>query len=124
MLRRLQLTLLPAAGLIAGCAVEPARAPAAQPAVESILERSLPAAGSTVAEPVNSLELHFNPPARLDELTISGSDGTMPMMVHAAGETADYSIPLPGLSSGQYSANWKAFAAGREYRGSIAFTVK
>lgn len=74
--------------------------------------------------PVNDLQLHFNPPARLDEVTVNGPDGLMPVMVTAIGEVADYSVPLGGLGAGQYTVSWKARIGIRDYRGSFTFTVK
>ena len=85
---------------------------------------STPEAGSTVREPIDSLELRFNPPARLMEVTVAGPAGAMPMMVHSVGEVGDYSLPLTGLEPGSYSVNWSATAQGREYRGSFGFTVR
>ena len=84
----------------------------------------MPADGSTVAAPVNELKLRFNPPARLDEVTINGPDGAMATMVHSVGEVADYSVPVSGLGPGAYSVHWNANAQGRAYEGSFAFTVK
>ena len=90
----------------------------------SILVSSTPAPGSTVAAPVNELKLRFEPPARLDEVTVQGPDGLMPMMVHAVGEVADYSLPVPGLRAGSYTVNWKATQGGETHQGSFAFTAK
>ena len=116
---------LAAALLVAGCAqaqTAPA-APAAQQ--QSILERSSPVAGSTVSAPVNKLELWFDPPARLLELKVTGSDGlAMPIMVHAVGEVGYYSLPLSGLGAGRYTVDWKASVAGQGHTGSFGFTVK
>lgn len=128
-LNRLRGAIALGGALLGGCAAPPAASeatPAAQQQSEelSILASSTPAADSTVAAPVNELKLRFNPPARLDEVTVTGPDGTMPMMVHAVGETADYSLPLSGLGPGSYSVNWKATAAGRAYRGSFSFTAQ
>ena len=109
--------------LLAGCAAHPAAAAQAQQP-GSILFSSSPAAGSTVREPVDSLELHFMPLARLDQVTIGGPDGTMPMMVHAVGEVAEYSLPLVGLGPGTYTVDWKATSQGREYRGQFDFRVR
>ena len=109
--------------LLGACAVAPPAAPAA--AVQSILQSSTPAAGSTVRGPVDSLELRFAPPARLGELTVTGSDGlTMPMMVTAVGEVSRYSIPLSGLGPGTYTVKWQAIAAGTSHQGSFRFTVR
>lgn len=108
------------------CAAERTVAPAAPAAAQagSILQSSNPASGATVQGPLNSLELHFQPPARLDELLVAGPDGTMPMMISAAGEQAHYAIPLPALGPGAYDVSWRATSAAREHRGSFAFTIK
>lgn len=117
------------AGALGGCAVQngarqDGAAPAAPEGERSILVSSQPAAGSTVSGPVNELILHFNPPARLDEVTVTGPDGTMPMMITAVGETSRYSLPLSGLGAGAHTVNWRATAQAREYRGSFSFTVR
>ena len=90
----------------------------------SILASSTPADSSVVKGPVNSLQLQFDRPALLNQLTVTGPDGTMPMMVHAAAETAHYSIPLPGLTAGRYTVNWRALVGGAEHQGSFVFTVE
>ena len=109
--------------LLGACASAPPAETAA--AAQSILQGSTPADGATVEGPVDSLELRFSPPARLGELTVTGSDGlTMPMMVTAIGEVPRYSIPLPGLGPGTYTVDWQATAAGASHRGSFRFTVR
>ncbi|HEU5286053.1 MAG TPA: copper resistance CopC family protein [Sphingomicrobium sp.] len=109
--------------LLGSCAAAPPAEPAAT--AQSILQSSTPADGSTVQGPVDSLELRFSPPARLHELTVTGSDGlTMPTMVTTVGEVPHYSIPLPGLGAGAYTVNWRATAAGASHRGSFRFTVR
>ena len=117
-----------ALGLLAACAQQPQPAgptgSAATPAANSILAWSKPTAGSTVSAPVNELVLHFSPPARLGEVTVTGPDGAMPMMVTAVGEVEHYSLPLPGLGPGRYSVDWRATASGVEHRGSFAFQVR
>ena len=111
--------------LLCGCAAQPAGGEApAQQAAASILVRSSPGAGSTVSGPVDELTLHFNPPTRLDEVTVNGPQGLMPMMVTAAGESGQYSLPLPGLGPGAYAVNWKATAQGTAHTGGFSFTVK
>lgn len=112
--------------LLASCAQAPAAMPppAASATSQSILAWSTPAAGSTVSGPVNELVLHFSPPARLGEVTVTGPDGAMPMMVTAVGEVEHYSLPLPGLGPGRYAVEWRALAAGAEQQGSFGFTVR
>ncbi len=114
------LTLLLAS--LSSCAAQPAAEPLARAA--NIFGRSAPTNGSSVAGPVNQLLLHFARPARLLEVTVDGPDGLSPMMITAAGETNDYTIPLPGLGSGAYRVSWKASAAGAPYTGVINFTVR
>ena len=124
-MRRL-VRLVPAAVALAaasGCAASPAAAPAAQPS-GSILASSSPPPGSTVGDSLESQKLHFDPPARLDEVKVTGPDGTMPMMVHAVGEVADYDLPLPSLKPGSYTVEWKATSNGTEHSGSFDFTVR
>lgn len=111
--------------LLSGCAQPAPSPPAAKTAQgSSILTGSTPANGASVAAPVNRLELRFDPPARLGEVTVTGPDGMMPMMVTAIGEVARYELPLSGLGPGAYRVEWKASIAGTSYQGSFAFTVR
>ena len=123
------LTGLAAFSLLTGCAPQPDAAAAPGSTAEaatagSILAWSKPAAGSTVAGPVNELVLHFSPPARLDEVTVTGPDGAMPMMVTAVGEVEHYALPLSADAAGTYGVSWRASAKGRGYQGSFGFTVR
>ena len=85
---------------------------------------SNPKPGAMVDGPVDELRLRFSRPARLLEVTISGPDGDMPTMVDSAGETYEYSIPLPDLGTGKYEARWRASAAGEESSGGLTFSVR
>lgn len=109
--------------LVAACAAQPAAVPVTA-GEQSILAGSTPAAGSIVGGPVDNLVLRFNPPARLGEVIVTGPDGTMPMMVDAVGELGAFTVPTGGLGPGAYRVDWRATAAGREHRGSLAFTVR
>lgn len=109
---------------LTNCTAQPAAEPVAQMAKGSILARSTPANGASVAGPVDQLILHFARPARLLEVTVEGPDGLSPMMITAVGETTDYTIPLPGLGTGTYRINWKASAAGAPSSGTVGFTVR
>lgn len=95
-----------------------------QPAAGSILAWSSPAAGSTVRASISELVLHFSPAARLGEVTVTGPDGAMPMMVNAVGEVDHYSLPLSDLGPGAYTVAWRASARGVDYRGSFGFEVR
>lgn len=123
--RLVSAALMVGGALYCGCAAQPAANKAAveQPA-PSVLVSSSPAAHSTVSATVDELILRFNPPTRLDEVTVSGPEGLMPMMVTAAGESDRYSLPLLGLGPGAYAVTWRATSHGTTYRGSFSFTVK
>ena len=121
--------MLAALVLSSACARQLPSAAATVPAAtananESILAWAMPAAGSTVAAPVDELVLHFSPPARLDEVIVTGPEGMMPMMVTAVGEVEHYSLPISDLGPGSYTVAWLATAQGREHRGSFAFQVR
>ena len=122
------LAALAAFALPAGCTNRPAAPPGhpGAPPTPDVprLERSEPAAGSTVKGPLNQLMLHFNRPARLEEVTITGPDGSMPMMITPVGEIEHYALPLSGLGRGAYSVAWRATASGREQQGRFGFTVR
>ncbi len=98
--------------------------PTRSTAAGSILAWSRPAAGSIVKAPVDELVFHFSPPARLGEVTVSGPEGAMAMMVRAVGEAEHYSLPLSGVAPGQYTVAWKATARGVDYNGSFRFEVR
>ena len=125
-MRAIPLLLFPLA-LLAACAAgrSEGTVDAQKSAAQTLLARSRPADGSIVAAPVDELKLDFVRPARLGEVTVTGSDGsTMPMMVTAVGEVTHYSLPLGGLGAGRYTVNWRASSAGIDYRGNIHFEVK
>lgn len=114
--------------LLLGCA-QPGQPAASKPlaspaAAKSILAWSKPAAGSTVSAPVDELVFHFSPPARLGEVTVTGPDGAMPMMVTAVGEVEHYSLPLSSLGPGRYTVDWTATARSVDYNGRFSFGVR
>jgi methionine-rich copper-binding protein CopC len=90
----------------------------------SVLGWSKPAAESISNAPVNELLLHFTTPVRLLEVTVTGPDGTMPMMVSAAGEVEHYSLPLSDLGPGRYAVAWRGSAGADQHNGSFRFEVK
>lgn len=90
----------------------------------SILAWSRPDGGATITAAVNELVFHFSPAASLGEVTITGPDGTMPIMVNAIGEIEHYSLPISADQPGSYTVTWRATAGGREYRDRFDFTVR
>lgn len=117
------LAALAPAALVLACAAPPGAVPDAPG--RGLRVMSTPADGATVRSPVDELRLRFNPPARLIELTVTGSDGlTSPMMITAVDDAADYVLPLPGLGAGSYRVAWRATVAGRAQAGAFGFTVR
>jgi methionine-rich copper-binding protein CopC len=112
------------AAVLDGCASRSPPAPVAERQTASILASSTPSAGATVRQSVDTIKLRFDPPARLDEIKVTGPAGEMPVMVHSVGEVRDYSIPLSGLDPGAYTVVWRATAQGHEYRGAFTFAVR
>jgi methionine-rich copper-binding protein CopC len=104
------------------CVAQSPSAPASTTA-KSILVTSSPAAGAVLKNAPESLKLHFNPPARLNEVTVTGPQGSMPMMVEAVGEVGDYDLPLSGMSPGSYTVEWTAISGGKQYSGQFHFKV-
>jgi methionine-rich copper-binding protein CopC len=112
-------------GLLGGCAQNSDGASSPSTSAErSVLASSNPAAGSTVAAPVNELALNFDPPARLVEVTVTGPDGMMPTMITSVGEVSRYSVPLPDLGPGNYTVRWNATVGGEAHEGTFGFTIR
>lgn len=117
--------LFAALAALTACTPAPVAGPAGGAQTgQSILAWSWPAVGSTVSAPVNQLMLQFSPPARLMELTVTGPEGMMPMMVTAVGEVERYSLPLSGLGPGSYTVDWRASVAAQQHRGRFSFAVR
>lgn len=118
------IVILACAAALGACGANIRDASEAPTPAAPLLAGSTPADGATAAAPVNELVLRFSPPARLGEVTVSGPNGLMPMMITAVGEVPTYTLPVPGLGAGRYTVTWKASAAGAERQGSFSFTVR
>ena len=68
---------------LSSCAVTPSNGSETQLVETQLLARSTPADRSTVAGPVNNLQLEFARPVRLLEVTLDGPGGLSPMMITA-----------------------------------------
>lgn len=91
----------------------------------TLLARSSPADGAVLSRSPEKLVLIFARPARLHEVTVSGADGSqIPMMVTAVGEVERFSLPLPQLGKGSYTAGWRASSGDSPFEGSIRFTIR
>lgn len=114
-----------AAALAGACAAPEGAGISAEGGPASLLERSTPSAGATVAAPPQSLVLVFRRPVVLAEVSVTGPDGmTMPMMVASAGAQARYVLPLDGLGPGVHEVRWRAIEDGATREGSFRFTVR
>jgi copper resistance protein C len=92
----------------------------------AMLTSSSPSEGATLAQTPRAIGLSFVQPVLLQTLTVRGADGR-PVRVaftrpHAA--TASYSVPLPSLTRGAYTAHWIATGMGHNMQGNLHFTVQ
>lgn len=99
----------------------------AGPAVaHSPLEKAEPADGTTVAVPPETLTLEFRDAVILTALSLKRRGEEIPVNRESRSdaETA-YSIPLPPLSPGDYTVDWRALSEGDGHvmTGRLSFTV-
>jgi methionine-rich copper-binding protein CopC len=90
----------------------------------SVLESSIPADGSTVAEP-KDVSLTFTRAVRLVTLKLVAKDVDTSLPVDRSAPAAkSFSAPLPKLAPGTYELKWTASARdGHIMTGSFSFTV-
>jgi methionine-rich copper-binding protein CopC len=89
------------------------------------LEKSQPAANSTVTASPTTVELEFSQPVQLTALTLQAGDAkgrdVGPLPKAASGKI---SVPLPVLAAGSYTLSWRAISADNHVMsGSIPFKV-
>lgn len=92
----------------------------------NMLASSTPANGATLASAPRVLALQFTHPVLLQTVAIANAQGT-PVRANfrrPTSPTAAYSIALPPLTSGVYSARWAATGGGHTMQGSLGFTVR
>ncbi len=92
----------------------------------STLTASEPAAGAEVSAP-QELHLQFNKPLRLVMITLTHADGqvvTLDVAAYMAEPAAEFTLPLPELSAGEWTVTWSALGTdGHAMREDIPFTV-
>lgn len=115
--------------LVSACQAAPPAggesAGASASAEAGLIRKSSPSDGATLSGAPENLVLTFARPVRLHEVVVKGSDGSeMPTMVTAAGEAAEFTVPLPPLEPGTYAVTWRATSGGSSHQGSIRFTVR
>ena len=92
----------------------------------AMLTSSSPANGASLAQAPHEIGLAFVSPVLLQALAVRGPGGSP---VHVAftrphSATANYSIALPPLSRGTYTAHWIATGMDHNMQGNLTFTVQ
>lgn len=92
----------------------------------SSLTASEPAADAVVSAP-QDLHLQFNKPLRLVMITLTHADGqvvTLDVTAYVTAPAAEFTLPLPELSAGEWTVTWSALGTdGHAMREDIPFTV-
>lgn len=88
------------------------------------LASSVPADKSRVKAPA-AIELHFSDAAKLTALTLQkGNEAAQPVKSLPTAAAADLSVPMPALTPGDYTVNWRvAGDDGHVMSGKFGFTV-
>lgn len=95
-------------------------------ATTNMLASSTPANGATLTTAPRALALQFAHPVTLQTVAIANAAGA-PVRAsfrRAAAPTSAYSIALPPLTAGVYTAKWSATGGGHTMQGSVSFTVR
>jgi methionine-rich copper-binding protein CopC len=108
-------------GVLAGLAPPAALA-------HAMLTRSAPAAGAVVSAAPKSLELEFDHPARITQITVvdaAHAGREIPVELDRTAPSATrFALPLAELAPGKYTVAWRALAAdGHAMSGHFEFTV-
>lgn len=87
------------------------------------LEFSLPADKATVSAP-SAIELRFSEAVRVTSLTLQQGTAAASKLAAPASSNKHVSVPVSGLTPGDYKVNWRAASAdGHLVSGTFAFTV-
>jgi copper transport protein len=89
------------------------------------LEKSVPAANSTLAAPPKTVELEFSEAVQITALTVQGGSvkaqeiGPLPKS-----KSTRIALPMPHLPAGSYTVAWRALSADSHVMsGKIQFTI-
>ena len=88
-------------------------------------EQTTPAAGATV-EMVRTIELRFNDPMRITEITLTGPDGELEITREIGLDpvTEFRAKPPENMPAGAYTIDWRGLSAdGHPMLGTFEFTV-
>ena len=87
------------------------------------LESSLPADKARVSAP-SAIELRFSEAVRVTSLTLQQGTTAARKLAAPASTSNHVSVPVTGLTAGDYKVNWRASSAdGHLVSGTFAFTV-
>lgn len=92
----------------------------------NMLAASVPADGATLTTAPRTLSLTFAHPVVLQTVAITGPGG-MPVRAtfrRPSAAASAYSVALPALASGAYTARWTASGMGHSMQGDLSFTVQ
>ncbi|WP_415922290.1 copper resistance CopC family protein [Tateyamaria sp. SN6-1] len=88
----------------------------------SVLKYSQPANGATLSAPPSELAMTFSKDIRLTGLTLADQKIDVP---DAAGFDVEFSVPLPGVASGEHTIEWRGISAdGHVMTGNVSFSVQ
>lgn len=92
----------------------------------SMLAASSPSDGAVLDAAPRTLALAFMHPVVLQTVAITGPDGAPVRATfrRPASAAAAYTIALPALSAGTYTALWSATGMGHDMQGQLSFTVR
>jgi copper resistance protein C len=88
---------------------------------------TLPADGSTLSSPPESIAIEFGGPLRLTLFRLSGPEGEVELKQRPSAATSERfeSAPSEALPAGRYRVEWRALAAdGHLMSGEFGFTVE
>ena len=87
---------------------------------------SSPANGAALAEAPRALTLNFMHPVMLQTVAVTGPNDAPVRATfrRANAPTLSWSVALPQLAPGAYSARWTASGGGHQMEGVVAFTVQ
>lgn len=86
---------------------------------------STPADDAVLAQAPANITLTFKHPVTLETVSVSGPAGPAPIrFARASAPLANYTIPLPTLSSGAYEVRWTASGDSHLTDGRFHFTVR
>ncbi len=90
------------------------------------MESTTPKSGSTLTQSPPAIELHFDDPAKLTSVTVTGSDKIERRLTFKATDKENiFNVTEPKLAVGRNVVKWKALSRdGHVAGGSLVFVIK